>query len=93
MNVCDGFRRLTPATPRDANGVMEVELALHATAHCFQRRHSIRVQVSSGAHPRYARNTGTGEPIGQTTTLVAADVEIFHDHKHKALITLPVYDL
>ena len=43
------------------------------------RGHRIRVQVSSGAHPRYARNPGTGEPLASATTLVAADQEVFHD--------------
>ncbi len=93
INICDGFVRTTPDTPRDADGIMTIELRLHATAHCFNRGHRLRVQVSSGAHPRYARNMGTDEPIGETTTLVPADVEIFHDNKHKSAIVLPVYEL
>jgi putative CocE/NonD family hydrolase len=90
INICDGFVRLTPETPRDDHGVMAVPVTLHATAHCFAARHRLRLQVSSGGHPRYARNTGTGEPIGETTRLVGADVEIFHDQRHKSAITLPV---
>ena len=70
---------------------MTVSLRLHATAHCFERGHRLRIQVSSGAFPRYARNTGTGEPVGDTTRLVPAEVEILHDHKHKSAIRLPVY--
>lgn len=93
INICDGLVRLTPDTPRDDAGVMQVDLRLHATAHCFLRGHRLRLQVSSGAHPRYARNTGTGEPAGEATTLVAADVEILHDQRHLAAIMLPVYDV
>jgi putative CocE/NonD family hydrolase len=93
INVCDAFERTTPETPRDADGVLAIELRLHATAHCFQRGHRLRVQVSSGAHPRYARNMGTDEPIGTATRLVAADIEIFHDNKHRSKIELPVYEL
>jgi len=93
MNVCDGFVRTTPETPRDADGIMAIELRLHATAHCFLRGHRLRLQVSSGAHPRYARNMGTDEPIGTATTLVAADVEIFHDNRHPSKLELPVYEV
>jgi len=93
INICDGFVRTTPDTPRDNNRIMAIDLSLHATAHCFQSGHRLRLQVSSGAHPRYARNTGTDEPIGEATTLVACDVEIFHDPDHHAAILLPTYEL
>jgi putative CocE/NonD family hydrolase len=93
INICDAFVRLTPDTPRNNDGVVEIELRLHATAHCFLVGHRLRVQISSGAHPRYARNTGTGEPVGETTTLVACDVEILHDIKHQTAIVLPSYHL
>lgn len=93
INVCDGFLRTTPETPRNDDGVMEIELLLHATAHCFRVGHRLRVQVSSGAHPRYARNTGTNEPVGEATTLVPADIEILHDQRHHSAIMLPVYNL
>ena len=36
---------------------------LWPAAHLFRRDHRIRVQVSSGAHPRFARNLGGGEPL------------------------------
>ncbi|HEV2927841.1 MAG TPA: CocE/NonD family hydrolase C-terminal non-catalytic domain-containing protein, partial [Propionibacteriaceae bacterium] len=45
--------------------------------HRFHAGHRIRVQVSSGAHPRYARNPGTGEDPVRATRLVAADQEVF----------------
>ena len=93
INICDGFIRTTPETPRDEHGVMAVDIRLHATAHLFQRKHRLRVQVSSGAHPRYMRNLGTDEPIGEATALVPADIEIMHDHRHKSAIVLPVYNL
>jgi hypothetical protein len=34
------------------------------------------------AHPRYARNTGSGEQLASTTRLVAADQSIYHDPDH-----------
>ena len=91
-NICDGFVRIDPDTPRGPGGIVELDIRLHATAHCFRVGHRLRLQVSSGAHPRYARNSGTGEPIGTGTTLAAADIEIFHDPAHASAITLPSYD-
>jgi uncharacterized protein len=52
--------------------------------------HRLRVQVASGAHPRYARNPGTGEDPMRTTRLVAADQEVFHDDRRRSSVTLPV---
>ena len=75
---------------RDADGVVRVSFALWPMAHRFRRGHRIRVQVSSGAHPRYARNTGTGEPLVSATTLVAADQEVFHDPERPSAVTLTV---
>jgi hypothetical protein len=79
INICDGLIRLTPETPREADGSWRLELKLHAAAHCFRAGHRLRLQVSSGAHPRYARNLGTDEPASTATTLLANQIEIFHE--------------
>ena len=77
LNVCDGLIRLTPdEPPRDADGIAAVRFELWPTAHRFRAGHRIRVQVSSGAHPRYARNPGTGEDPVRATRLVAAEQEV-----------------
>jgi putative CocE/NonD family hydrolase len=85
VNVCDGLVSLTGA---DEPSVATVRL--WPTAHRFARGHRIRVQVSSGAFPRYARNPGTGEPHTTAATLRAADQEIYHDPAHPSAIVLPV---
>jgi putative CocE/NonD family hydrolase len=91
LNVCDGLIRLTPeGPPRDADGVAAVRFELWPTAHRFTAGHRIRVQVSSGAHPRYARNPGTGEDPLRATRLVAADQEVFHDAARPSSVTLSV---
>ncbi|MFP5362472.1 MAG: CocE/NonD family hydrolase C-terminal non-catalytic domain-containing protein [Thermoleophilia bacterium] len=91
LNVCDALIRLTPGEPpRDADGVAAVRMALWPTAHRFARGHRIRVQVSSGAHPRYARNPGTGEDPIRAVALVAADQEVFHDAERPSSVTLTV---
>ncbi|RUT34935.1 CocE/NonD family hydrolase [Arsenicitalea aurantiaca] len=92
-NICDGFIRMTSAAPAVPDDIWRLQFKLHATAHCFKRDHSLRLQISSGAHPRYARNTGTDEPAGTTTTLVPSFMEIFHDPTRPTAISLPVYDL
>ena len=89
-NVCDALERVGPEAERDGDGVVRVSFPLWPAAHRFQRGHRIRVQVSSGAHPRYARNTGTGEPLVSATTLVAAGQEVFHDPARPSGVTLTV---
>ena len=84
-NVCDGLVSLT-----GADELTRADVKLWPTAHRFKRGHRIRVQVSSGAFPRYARNPGTGEPRTTATTLRAADQEIHHAPNHPSAITLPV---
>ncbi|HEU4974139.1 MAG TPA: CocE/NonD family hydrolase [Baekduia sp.] len=91
LNVCDGFVRLSPDAPaRDADGVAQVELPLWPTAHRFAAGHRIRVQVSSGAHPRWARNPGTGEEPARAAHLVASRQEVLHDARHPSAVTLTV---
>ncbi len=94
LNVCDGLIRLRPDEPdaaaADADGIRPVTVELWPTAHRFARGHRIRLQVSSGAVPRFARNTGTGEPLGTATTLVASEQAVHHDADHPSAIVLPV---
>jgi putative CocE/NonD family hydrolase len=84
-NVCDGLRSLT-----GADTLTRAEVRLWSTAHRFRRGHRIRIQVSSGAFPRFARNPGTGEPHATATTLRAADQEVYHGPDHPSAIILPV---
>jgi putative CocE/NonD family hydrolase len=79
VNLCDGIRRLRPHSPPPAaDGTRTVTVDLAGVAHRFRAGHRLRVQVSSGAHPRFVRNTGTDEPLATATTLAAANVEVFH---------------
>lgn len=91
-NITDGLVRVTPDAPRLPDGSWRLEIALHATAHGFLPGHRLRLQVSSGAHPRYARNPGTNEPVGAATTLRANPVEILLGPDGPSALTLPLYD-
>ncbi len=92
-NICDGLVRMTPAAwRRGGDGVATVEVQLWPAAHVFRRDHRIRVQVSSGAHPRFARNLGGGEPLATAVTMIVADQQIWHDPEHPSAIVLPIRD-
>ncbi len=90
-NLCDGLSRLVPGQPAaESDGTLRVSIELWPTAHRFLKGHCLRVQVSSGAHPRFTRNPGSGEPLGTAKTLVAADQTIFHDPARPSALLLPV---
>lgn len=84
VNLCDELVHFT------ADGITKVTLQLSPTAHVFKAGHRIRVQVSGGAFPRFARNLGGGEPPATATTPHKARVEIFHDTEHTSAVFLPV---
>ena len=57
--------------------------------HQFVPGHRLRLQVSGGAFARFARNTGTGEPLATTTRLVSTDIEVYHDQARPSALLLP----
>jgi putative CocE/NonD family hydrolase len=91
VNVTDRLVRLDPAEGEEpAQGMRTVEATLPDTAHRFLAGHRIRLQVSGGAHPRYARNLGTGEPLGQATRGVPVNHRIGHNSAAPSSVTLPL---
>jgi uncharacterized protein len=93
-NITDTILRIRPGLiERDANGIMKIELTLHTCAHRFARGHRLRLQISSGAHPRFARNLGTGEPIGSATRMTAQHQTIFFDGARPSRLILPILDI
>ena len=49
---------VTGTTPQE---VWAVKVDMWATAHRFEPGHCVRIHVASGAHPRWARNSGNGQ--------------------------------
>jgi putative CocE/NonD family hydrolase len=91
VNVCDGLVRVLPGRfPPDTDGVRAIEVPLWPVAHRFLPGHRIRVQVSGGAHPRFARNPGTGALLGEEGDLRAVAREVFHTAGRASAIHLPV---
>ncbi|HUY50123.1 MAG TPA: CocE/NonD family hydrolase C-terminal non-catalytic domain-containing protein, partial [Streptosporangiaceae bacterium] len=88
-NVCDGLVRHRPGDG-DGDGWSTVTVAMGAAAYRFGAGHRLRLQISGGAHPRFTRNTGTGEPPATATRLVPVDIEISHETGSPAALSLPV---
>jgi putative CocE/NonD family hydrolase len=89
LNVCDALDRVAPGRFEQlADGAWRVSFQLWPIAHRFAAGHRIRLQVSSGAHPRYARNPGTGEDPNAATEVVAVELEVLRDAEHPSALTL-----
>ncbi len=99
MTVCDGIRRIGSAGTKatdpepDSDGFRTIEVRLWPTFHEFAAGHRIGIQISSGAHPRYARNPGSGEPAATATILHRAEQEISHESATPSCIELPTWSL
>lgn len=88
-NVCDRLQRLGADQPRGPDGRRTVKIELWPTHHRFAAGHRLRLQVSAGAHPRYARNTGNGEPLASATGLRAVTITVHHAGSRLVLPTSP----
>jgi putative CocE/NonD family hydrolase len=84
-NITDALVRLDPTA--DAGEVQHITARLSPCAHRLMKGHRLRLQLAGGAHPQYARNLGTGEPLSTGTGLKAAVHTIHHDNTR---LTLPV---
>ena len=91
-NVCDGILRLDGTGQGNRAEWADITVPMSSTAYRFGAGHRVRLQLSGGAHPRFARNTGTGEPIATATaaSLVAVEIEVGHDPGGPGELVLPV---
>jgi uncharacterized protein len=94
-NIVDGIRRLTPQTVPapdvrlGEDGVLAVDVQLYPTAYRVKAGNRLRLQVSGGAFPRYARNFGTAEPFAAAAEGKPCRFEVFADAVHPSSVTLP----
>ncbi len=84
-NICDGLQRVR----FDANVPQRARVELWPTAYRMAQGHRIRVQISSGAFPRWARNLGGIEPLAQATELRVATQFVHHSPAYPSAIILP----
>jgi putative CocE/NonD family hydrolase len=90
-NVSDALTSVAPDRCEQApDGSWRVGFRLWPIAHRFAAGHRIRLQVSSGAHPRYARNAGTGEDPATATaaSLRSVEIELLRDTEHPSVLLL-----
>ena len=86
-NVCDGLQRIAI---RSDGLPQPVRVELWPTAYRFRRGHRLRVQVSSGAFPRWARNLGTDDALATGTGMRVGEQSIHHSPACPSAVTLPV---
>ena len=91
-NVCDALASVAPGRFERSgeDGAWRVQFDLWPIGHRFAAGNRIRLQVSSGAHPRYVRNPGTGENPLLASTQRAVDVEILCGPRHPSSLELPI---
>jgi putative CocE/NonD family hydrolase len=84
-NITDTLARLDTAVP--AGEAQQITARLSPCAHRLLTGHRLRLQLSGGAHPQYARNLGTGEPLATGASLKPACHTIHHADTR---LTLPI---
>jgi putative CocE/NonD family hydrolase len=89
VNVTDQIIRCTEQDTVPGQ-LRTVRIALDPTAHRFNPGHRIRLQLSGGAFPRFARNLGTGETLGTGTAVAPATHVIHHNVSRPSRISLPI---
>ncbi|NJN16862.1 MAG: CocE/NonD family hydrolase [Oscillochloris sp.] len=91
INVCEGILRVGfEVGERQPDGSRKIEIDMWATAQRFRPGQRIRVHVCSAAHPRWSANPGSGEGLGNATTLLPATQIIYHDYLHPSALVLPI---
>ncbi len=88
-NLTDQIMRSVPGEAA-AGQARELTITLTNVSHVFLPGHRIRLQVTGGAHPRFARNLGTdADPITGTAT-AAVTHRVHHDAERPSALMLPV---
>jgi putative CocE/NonD family hydrolase len=88
-NLTDQIVRFTPDDVTRGQ-VHRIKLALTDVSHVFLADHRVRLQVSGGAHPRFARNLGTPEDPETSTAMAPVNHHIQHSQQFPSALVLPV---
>lgn len=83
----DGEGKAPPLQPGE---IYRLDIDLWATSILFQRGEQIRIEISSSAFDKYARNTNTGDPIAEASRTIVARQTIYHDALRPSHILLPL---
>lgn len=85
-NLTDHIVRPRAAAPGE---IRTLHIPLPGLSHTFRPGHRVRLQVSGGAHPHFARNPGTPGPAAQAITTAPTMWQIHHTAEHASALTLP----
>ena len=83
----DGFAQAKPAKPGE---IIELTIDLWNTSVVFGEGHAIRLEISSSAFPKYARNLNTGEDLATSARMAVAEQRVYHDAHRLSRLILPV---
>ena len=83
----NSFRRPSLLIP---GKIYEFTIDLWATSLVFKKGHRIRVEISSSAFPKFARNLNTGEEPACDREMIIAEQTIYHNQEYPSHIILPV---
>lgn len=87
MHITDGYVRLRPvAAPDSLANARQITIECWPTGYRVKRGHRLRLLVAGGAFPRFARNSGTAEPIATGTTLRKTTQEILIGGDHNSCL-------
>ena len=84
VNLSDAFQRLQPG---GSSGTIRLEM--EALAHRFAPGTRLRLQISGGAHPRFARNLGTDQDPAMSSDLAASRRAVGHGDGGFSRLRLP----
>jgi putative CocE/NonD family hydrolase len=85
-NICDGLQRIKVTS---AGAPQRVRVEMWPTAYRIAKGHRLRVQTSSGAFPRWARNLGGNEPFTRATQLHRATQSVYHSPTYPSAVIVP----
>lgn len=72
------------------NTPYQINIDAGVTSYVFERRHRIRLEVSSSNFPRFDRNLNTVGLNGEETKLNKAHQTVFHEADYASAIILPI---
>jgi putative CocE/NonD family hydrolase len=96
QRLCDGMVRARFREGMDKPQLIEPGRVYAYTIDCwntsqlFKAGHRIRIEITSSAFPKFARNHNTGEPLGKETKVRIADQKVYHDAEHASFVLLPI---
>jgi uncharacterized protein len=77
-------------TPIACDRIYEYRIDCWATAYEFPKGHSMRLEISSSAFPRYDPNLNSGLPINLDHNPIIARQRIFHGSRYPSRLVMPI---